>query len=143
MGKLFTAILCDRITITQWATARQLIPETQFGFHKNRRATFCIFIVNTLIERAVCEKSTLFLCYVDFRKAFDSVDHYCLWKKLVQLGISQQTLTILQSKAMSRVKLSNHEVTDQFRCKVGARQSCNLSPLLFSLFTSGLETELA
>ena len=62
MGKLFTAILCDRITITQWATARQLIPETQFGFHKNRRATFCIFIVNTLIERAVCEKSTLFLC---------------------------------------------------------------------------------
>ena len=144
MGKLFTAILCDRIT--QWATARQLLPETQFGFRKNRRTTDCLFIVNTLIERASCEKSTLFLCYVDFRKAFDSVDHYCLWKKLVQLGISQQTLTILQSmysKAMSSLKLSNHEVTDQFRCEVGVRQGCNLSPLLFSLFISGLEAELA
>ena len=76
---------------------------------------------------------------------FDSVDHYCLWKKLVQLGISQQTLTILQSvysKAVSRVKLSNHKVTDQFCCEVGVRQGCNLSPLLFSLFISGLETEL-
>ena len=103
------------------------------------------FYVNTLIERASWEKNTLFLCYVDFRIAFD---HYCLWKKLVQLGISQQTLTILQSmysKAMSRVKLSNHEVTDQFRCEVGVRQGCNLSPLLFSLFISdsGLGTELA
>ena len=83
MGKLFTAILCDRIT--QWATATQLLPETQFGFRKSRRATDCIFIVNTLIERTSCKKSTLFMCYVDFRKAFDSVDHYCLWKKLVQL----------------------------------------------------------
>ena len=53
-----------------------------------------------------------------------------LW---VQLGISQQTLTILQSmysKAMSRIKLSNHEVTAQFRCEVGVRQGCNLTPLL-------------
>ena len=57
MGKLFTAILCDRIT--QWAIARQLLPEIQFGFRKNRRTTDCIFIVNTLIERASCEKSTL------------------------------------------------------------------------------------
>ena len=70
---------------------------------------------NTLVEKASCEKSTLFLCYVDFRKAFDSVDCYRLWKKLVQLGINQQTLQSMYSKAMSRVKLSNHEVTDQFR----------------------------
>ena len=105
----------------------------------------CVFILNTLIEKAFCEKSTLFLCYVDFRKAFDSVDHNCLWEKLVKLGISQQTLTILQSlysKAMSRVKLPNYQVTDQFHCEVGVRQGCNLSPLLFSLLISDLESDL-
>ena len=68
MGKLSTAILCDRIT--QWATARRLLPETQFASEKiNRIAIDCVFIVNTLIERASCEKTTLFLCYVGFRKA--------------------------------------------------------------------------
>ena len=49
----------------------------------------------------------------------------------------------MHSKAISRVKLSNGEVTDQFSCEIGVRQGCNLSPLLFSLLFSGLESELA
>ena len=48
----------------------------------------------------------------------------------------------MYSKAMSSVKLPNYDVTDQFHCEVGMRQGCNLSPLLFTLFISGLETEL-
>jgi len=74
-----------------------------------------------------------------------AVDHRCLLRKMVQLWISQQILTILQSmysKAMSRVKLSNGDVTDQFSCEIEVRQGCNLSPLVFSLFISRLESEL-
>ena len=78
-----------------------------------------MFIVNTLIESASCKKSTLFLCHVDFRKAFDSVDHYCCgswsnWESVNKLTILQS----MYSKVMSRVKLSNYEVTDQFCCEV-------------------------
>jgi len=43
---------------------------------------------------------------------------------------------------MSRVKLSCGDVTDQFSCEIKVRQGCNLSPLIFSLFISGLEYEL-
>ena len=35
-----------------------------------------------------------------------------------------------------------YEVTDQFPCQKGVRQGCILSPLLFSLFISDLETVL-
>ena len=65
MGKLFTAILCDRIT--QW-----LLQDNSYQKHNlastKIEVTDCIFIVNTLIEREYCKKSTLILCYVDFRK---------------------------------------------------------------------------
>jgi len=40
---------------------------------------------------------------------------------------------------MSRVKLSNGDITDQFSCEIEVRQSC---PLVFSLFISRLESEL-
>ena len=41
--------------------------------------TDCLFILNTLIEKARVDKSSLFVCFVDFHKAFDSVHHGALW----------------------------------------------------------------
>ena len=65
------------------------LPESQFGFRRNRRTTDCIFILNALIEQAKICMTNLFICFVDFRKAFDSVDHSSLWNRLISLGISQ------------------------------------------------------
>ena len=90
--------------------------------------TDCILILNTLIEKVRVDKSSLFVCFVDFRKAFDSVHHGALWRKLVLIGVSQQVLTILQSmyfKSSSRVRLSQHEATEEFPCQKGVRQGCN------------------
>ena len=79
---------------------------------------------------------------MDFSKAFDSIDHTLLWKKLAKMNISQQMLEMLQSiysTAVSCVKLS---VSESFPCQKGVRQGCNLSPLLFNLFTADLQKEL-
>ena len=104
-----------------------------------------LHLLNTLIEKVRVDKSSLFVCFVDFRKAFDSVHHGALWRKFVSIGVSQLALTILQSmyfKVSSLVRLSRHEATEKFPCQKGVRQGCNLSPLLFSLCLSGLKVEL-
>ena len=132
MGKIFNVVLKNRLT--EWAERTEILPESQFGFLENRRTTDCIFILNALIEQAKISKTNLFICFVDFRKAFDSVDHSSLWNRLISLGISQQILQILQSmytKAASRIKVSGNQCTVAF-----------LSPLLFSLYIGQLQSVL-
>ena len=143
MGKIFATII--RTRLTEWAEDRGLFPEAQFGFRENRRATDCVFVLNALIESCKGKQMPLYACFVDLRKAFDCVNHSLLWLKLVQLGISKQMLTLLQSMyrhAKSCVRISRDKTTNLFPCQKGVRQGCPFSPLLFTLFTSGLETEL-
>ena len=85
------------------------------------------------------------MCYVDFRKAFDSVNHTLLWVRLAEIGVSKKLLSELQSmyaNATSCIKLYRNTVTDSFPCKRGVRQGCILSPLLFNLYTADLQREL-
>ena len=42
IGKIFTAILGNRLC--EWVESNKLLPEMQFGFRRNRRTTYCIFI---------------------------------------------------------------------------------------------------
>ena len=68
-----------------------------------------IFIFNTLIEMSKAENTSLFVCFVDLKKAFDSVNHNLLWEKLKSHGFSYQMLKVLQSmysKATSCVRIS-------------------------------------
>ena len=46
-------------------------------------------------------------------------------------------------KATARVKVNSSHATGLFKCEKGVRQGCSLSPLLFNLFISGIEVELA
>ena len=143
LGKIFTSILNSRIT--DWAEERSLIPESQIGFRKYRSTLNCIFILNTAIEVSIGQMKQLYVCYVDFKKAFDSINHKLLWSCLRHIGIRQRMLAVLQSmysSASSCVKISGNKATAPFKCQKGVRQGCILSPLLFTLFTAELERQI-
>lgn len=143
MGKLFTAVLRDRLLY--WAELNDKLCESQFGFRQGRRTTDALFVITTAIQSYKKKKKPLFTCFVDFAKAFDSVNHKLLWEKLAYMGVSSKMINILQSmygKATSRVAVNN-KLSSPFPCLKGVRQGCNLSPLLFSLFISDLESHLS
>ena len=70
MGKLFTGILADRLSL--WADLNGKLNEAKFGFRKNRRTIDAIFILFTAIQSFKKKKKQLYTCFVDFAKAFDS-----------------------------------------------------------------------
>ena len=82
----------------------------------------------------------LFACFIDFKKAYDSVDHQLLWKKLVDAGISSKVLALLKSMYKDikcRVK-SRGLISEEFLYTIGVRQGFVLSPLLFNLFINDI-----
>ena len=85
-------------------------------------------------------KKHVFACFVDLKKAFDSVWHLGLFYKLSKQGFSSKFLNIIKciyDNIQSCIKLSTG-YTDFFSSRIGTSQGCNLSPTLFNLFINDL-----
>jgi hypothetical protein len=142
LGKLFTSIIGNRLRA--WAEDCNAIPKEQFGFQKGKCTTDAIFVLNSLAEHQRLRKKRLYCCFVDFKKAFDSISHSILWSKLSSMNISPQILRLLKSyysKSTACVRGSESQTTF-FSLTRGVKQGCNLSPLLFSLLLNDLPTIL-
>ena len=86
------------------------------------------------------KKGRFYCIFIDFSKAFDSIQHDLLWDKLIRYGIHGKFLSVLRSMYRSLRSCVNTpaSITDYFRCTIGTHQGCMLSPVLFSLFINDL-----
>ena len=89
-------------------------------------------------------KKRLYACFIDYKKAFDSIQRPQLWMKLCNLEIQGKLLNIIYDmyeKVKSCVSYGG-KCNDFFPCEMGVRQGDNLSPLLFNIFLSDLKSYL-
>ena len=63
------------------------LPDVQAGFRKGRGTRDKIANIRWIIEKAREFQKNINLCFTDYAKAFDSVDHNKLWKTLKEMGI--------------------------------------------------------
>ena len=102
------------------------------------------FVLCTILRNRKLQNKSTFLCYIDYKKAFDSVERHLLLFKLSQAGITgnmYSEISSLYSNPRSRVILNEYE-TEYFDCPVGVKQGDCLSPTLFAIFINDLATEL-
>jgi hypothetical protein len=143
LAKVFAMIL--ESCISQWVETNDLCAKGQASFRKDFRTTNNLFILRTLIEQARFQKKKLYTCFVDFKKTFDTVPRDLLWQVLEGLGISGRILECLRSMSRQDQACLHHPkegLTPTFLCRIGVKQGCPLSPLLFGLFIDGLEKQL-
>ena len=143
LSKLFAMILDNRLHA--WTEEHHLRAKGQAGFRRDHRTTDNLFILRTIIEDSRASGRKLFTCFVDFRKAFDTIPRDVLWQVLERLGISTKLLRCLQSMYSndSACVFTPSGLTDTFSCSMGVKQGCPLSPMLFGLYIDGLEDFLA
>ena len=63
------------------------LPDVQDGFKKGRRTRDQIANIHRIIKKAREFQKNIYFCFIDYAKAFDSVDHNKLWKILQKMEI--------------------------------------------------------
>ena len=109
------------------------LPHVQPGFRKGRGTTDQSANICWIIEKAREYQENI--CFVDYTKAFDCVDHNKLWKVLQEVGIPGHLTCLLRNLyAGQELIVKTGHRTDWFQIGKGVCQGCILSPCLFNFY---------
>ena len=81
-------------------------------------------------------QKNIYFCFIDYAKAFDTVDHKKLWKILKEMGIPDHLACLLRNlyAVQEATVRTGHETRDWFQIGKGVHQGCILSPCLSNLY---------
>lgn len=140
--KIFTGILLNRIN--NWMEENRILKECQAGFRKNYSTIDNIFNLSAIVQLKLAEKRKLYVFFVDFKSAFDTINREALFYKLFSQGMSSKLVNILKQlyKNTKSAVWNGEEVSEFFEVCTGVKQGCLLSPTLFSIYINDLCDEL-
>jgi len=140
MYKLYCNVLNNRMS--KWIESTGKLNDEQNGFRSKRSTMDHLTTLTSIVETRMKRKQSTFAAFIDFKKAYDSIDRNILWHKLSRMGLNGKLHTAIKSlycAVKSCVRLNNLH-TDWFEVAVGLRQGCCISPILFNCFIDDLAT---
>jgi len=138
-SRIMLKILTKRIE----AEVKDFIGNNQFGFKRSCGTRDAIGVMRTICERSLEHGNEVFICFVDFEKAFDRVDWVKMMNALKTLGIDWKDRRLIQHLYMRQeavVRIADGD-SDSAEIRRGVRQGCTLSPLLFSIYAEMMMNE--
>ena len=127
----------------RWAEWSEVFPDEQHGFRVNRSTETAIRVLQNIISDKLSEANTpLYVAFVDFAKAFDSIDR--IFGKLQCCGISIKFVKALWPLINENYVqiISGRNVSDTVLQTKGIPQGQCLSPHLYSIFTADMPTAI-
>ncbi|KAJ4434340.1 hypothetical protein ANN_22899 [Periplaneta americana] len=131
--KIYSKIITNRLAVI----TENILLEEQHGFRKNRSCIDCVFSISQMIEKNREYNIPTYIAFIDYNKAFDTVNRQKLWEVLRSKGIPDHLIRVIQglySNTKIRIKLKNGISEESKEITRGVRQGCSLSPVLFNLY---------
>ena len=138
LSKIFEKAMYNRIL--KFLNHFKIISPNQFGFRKNCSTSDAILTFVSQIYSAINMGEYFVAIYLDFSKAFDTVNHSILLKKLFKLGIRGVCHDWFRSYLEERqqyVSVSDCK-SGKRSVKTGVPQGGIISPLLFSIYVNDM-----
>jgi len=136
--KLWTSLVT--VSIGDVAPELTLFSEAQEGFLRYRNTERQIQNLLHVIEDAGLTRKDLYLLYVDFSSAFNTINHDLLLQIMYDLGLPEDLICVvrdLYSQARTTIR-TEHGLTAPIMIERGTVQGDTLSPVLFIIFLEPL-----
>ena len=135
-SKVFCRIILQRIT----TAADKLLRQERAGLRKGKSCIDHIFVLRQVLQQPQEWKSSLYVVFVNFEKAFNSLHRPSLRKILRHHGIPHKSVNIIQAlyEHFECRVIHNNQLTEPFRVDTGVKQERILSPVLFSMVVDWL-----
>ena len=138
-SKVLLKIIVSRIQLKYLSE----ISEEQSGFVKGKGTREQMVNIRIIMEKYKQYNIPLYMCFIDYAKAFDCVNHQLLWQDMQKMGFPVHVIELLEHmyKNQEAAVKTSCGTSEWFSIERGVIQGCIVSPSLFNIYSENIMME--